>query len=107
MTFKTLLDYNSSQGLIVPFQAVSDAVPGFAFGVCSVVWLIIALGTYYNQQRRFGKGEIFASTSVGGFIACVSAGLMSLIPNFISTTEIIILIVIELISVVLLFIDKD
>jgi len=102
--YKELSAYNATaNGLAVPFEAVADAVPGFALMLAFVLWFIICLGTYYTQQRRFGRGDLVASLAVGGFIACIAITLMSLIPGFIHTWEIATIVTLEIGAIMLLF----
>ena len=112
--YKTLSDYNQSQGLISLLQAASDGVSdspwhlvSLPFLILSAVWIILSFGSFYAMSRRYGKGDLQASINAGGFTAVILAGLMSLIPNFISMRDVIIIVVLEICAFIWLWISRE
>lgn len=47
-------------------------------------WVILALGTYFSQQRLRGSGDFIASAAVASFSTLVVTFVLSLIPDLIS-----------------------
>ena len=89
MTYKTLDAYNTSEGLHVLFYYVADVVPGFVPLVLFAFWTIATFGSFFAQKRIEGRGSFQASFAVGSYATTVAAVMLSLIPNMISLSTLV------------------
>jgi hypothetical protein len=69
-------------------------------------YLVILLGSYFSQQRLTGRGDFAASMAVAGFVTFISAILMSMIPDFITLTPMIISALVAILGVAILYASK-
>lgn len=85
MTFETLSDLNASEGMHVVFVHVNNVTGGlFSSMFLFVVFMVIALGSFFAQQRSRGKGDFPVSASVAGLVASGAAALMLLVPGMVN-----------------------
>ena len=64
-------------GTLLRFPSIDT--PIFYPVLLFVIFLIFALGTFFREIRREGKGNILSSLAVGGFITMVMAFIFSLL----------------------------
>ena len=108
MTYQTIETINcTSRGINCVMQVASTAVPILPAIILLCLFIIITMATYYATTRRLGRGDLIASATGAGFVCCVVAYLMSLIPNFITNATIVPCIVIEIILVFMLIGSRD
>lgn len=61
-----------------------EIFPGFWPLALFGFWLILALGSYFSQQRLRGSGDFIGSAAVASFTTLVITFVLSLIPGLIS-----------------------
>ena len=98
MAYKTLEDFNGTT-MDQPLLAAAEAVPAYPALLLFSIFSIITFGTFFTAIRRFGKGDLPASATAGGFVSVICAVLLSLIPNFMPLAFIIITIIFEILFV--------
>lgn len=102
LVYQTLEDINGT-GFIGIFQTAAAAFDNFAIKlpelILAAIFLVLAFTSFYSTERRKGRGDLPASFAVAGLVCVVVSILMSMIPNFISTRDIIIAIILEIIFV--------
>lgn len=105
-TYQTLDDANvtSLAGLL---SYVSDAVPIFVPMLLFTIYVISGLASYFSQQRLTGEGDLFASLASAGLLTFVVSIIMSLIPNFINITYVIICLVVAIVGGIIYFFSQD
>ena len=100
MVYETLETLNAT-GLNGIFQVSASALDSlgvsFAGLILGAIFIVIAYVSYFSTVRRIGRGDLPASLTVAGFVCVVMAILMSMIPNFIDTKIIVIIIILEII----------
>jgi hypothetical protein len=94
--YKTIEDINGS-GIEGVFQTAAEATNALVPLILAAIFFILAFGSYYIMQRRFGEGDLPACLTVSGLVVVLCALLMSMIPNFINIPTITITIVLEII----------
>jgi len=105
MTYSTLSDYNTSEGMHVLFQYVAETVPVFIPLVLFAVFVIVSFGTYFSQRRLSGRGDFIISFAVAGYITVLVAYVMSLIDGLINNFTVIICVVIAVLGTLMLFVS--
>lgn len=108
MPYKTLEQLNST-GIVGILQTNAIAVQSNMFPAMIIlaVWMIITIGSFFSNIRRYGKGKLWASITVGGFVASIIAGLFLIIPNFMPLRILVITVILEIISFILLMTDEN
>ena len=77
MTYQTLQDFNAT-GMDDVIVYVAQTVPLFVPFMLLIIYLIFTLGTYFGSRKFTGKGDIFASLTVAGFVTTALCVLMSI-----------------------------
>jgi hypothetical protein len=68
MTYATLLNYNMSAGLHIPFCYVNDISTGlFSIMLLLMIWGVVSIGGYFVQKRNVGSGDFAAWNIIGSF----------------------------------------
>jgi|TARA_R100001530_G_C4292979_1_gene148502 hypothetical protein len=107
MAYPTLADVNTSEGMHVIFTYANDITGGLLVNATLFAFfVIIMMSTYFSQQRVSGKGDMPSSFAVAGYLTGGLAILFSLIPNFINTTSVVMVIVIATIGTLWLFLSR-
>ena len=107
MAYPTLADVNTSEGMHVIFTYANDVTGGLLVNATLFAFfVIIMMSTYFSQQRVSGKGDMPSSFAVAGYLTGGLAILFSLIPNFINTTSVVMVIVIATIGTLWLFLSR-
>ena len=107
MTYPTISDYNMTEGIPSVFRLAAETVPGLFPMFLSMVFLAICLGTYFTQNRLYGKGDFPVSFSVAGFVTSILALLLSLITGVIPTFVIVICMSLTVVGVIWIFLASD
>ena len=91
MTFETLSDLNASEGMHVVFVHVNNITDGlFSNMFLFVLFVVIALGSYFAVQRTKGTGDFPVSASVAGLVTSGAASLMLLVPGMVNTWTVVV-----------------
>ena len=108
MSYETLEQLNAT-GIVGIFQTNANAVQPNMFPAMIIfaIWAIITIGSFFSNIRRYGKGKLWASVNVGGFVASIVAGLFMIIPNFMPMRILVITVVLEIIAFVVLMTDEN
>lgn len=104
--YQTIEQVNGT-GVIGILQTDAQAVPFLPALILFAIFVILALGSYFSNLRRLGRGDLPASFAVAGLVTVVVGILMSLIPNFINSTTLGIAIILEIIFAFWLFLSRD
>jgi len=84
MTFETLTDLNASEGMHVVFVHANNVTNGlFSQMLLFVLFVVIALGSFFAQQRLRGRGDFPVSASVAGLVTSGAVALMLLVPGMV------------------------
>jgi DMSO/TMAO reductase YedYZ heme-binding membrane subunit len=103
MAYKTLEQINATDVTGI-FQTASDAVPALAGMLLFAIFIVLAFGSMFAMQRRFGRRDyIPACFAVAGMVTTICAFIMSLIPNFIQTYIIVITTLITIVCILWFF----
>ena len=102
MAYKTLDQYNTSEGLPVIFQAATETAPILIPLILFGLFMITLFSTYFIQRRLTGRGNLAASFAVAGYVVVIAAFVMSLIPNLITTPVLIACIALSIIGTMFL-----
>lgn len=90
-TYETLANRNQSEGFQVLFIYANDITDGWYLNlVLFALFMITALGSYFSMYRTRNKGDFSVSFAVAGYVTFITSLLMSLIPNLINTSIVII-----------------
>lgn len=106
MAYPTLDSYNTSQGIQVLFQYSSDIVPGYIEMVLLAFWLIAGLGSFFAQKQLTTRADISASIAVASFLTLILGISMSLISNLVNPLTLVVLVVVNVLSMMLLFFGR-
>jgi len=104
--YKTLDDANLSDGLHTLFTYAEDIVPGFTGMILFALFIILLMGSYYSQRRITGKGDFPASFAASTFVVFIISIVMSLIPDFINQTYVIMTLVMATIGMIWLYLSR-
>lgn len=88
-------------------SVASTAVPILPGLILFALFIIITMGSYWAETRRKGRGDLPASMAGAGFVTCVVAFLMSMIPNFITNVTIVPCVILEILFVFFLLGSRD
>ncbi len=103
MTYQTLDQYNLTDGLPVLLKYSADTVTFFIPLLFSSIFLIIAVGVYYEEISIRGRGDLPSSTAAAATVTSVLAVILSLIDNLMSPIFLSTLISITILSYVWLY----
>ncbi len=93
---------NSSEGIHTLFQYTSEIVPMFVPMVLFSLFLIVFLGSFF-ASKRVGSSSATASFAAASYLTTIVAFFMSLIPNFINQSTVIITLMISILASLFLF----
>ena len=95
------------EGLHIIFVYVNDITNGLLIKLLlTSIWMIVALGIYFNQKRLTGDGDFPVGVAVAGFVTFITAILLRIVPGLISGIDLGIVIVIAILGVLWLFFSK-
>jgi len=105
-TYKTIEDLNVTgiNGLLVTASEAVDFLPGL---LLFAIFIVLAFGSYFATQRRYGKGDLPSSIATAGLVTVVVSILFSLIPGFIHPRIIVITISLEIVFALWLFLSRE
>lgn len=107
MTYKLLTQFNVSEGLQVPLVYVNEITNGIFINLfLFAVFVIIAMGIFYAQQKKVGEGDLPVALGVGSIVTFGLMVFLSLIPGLVNPTTFAIGLVLTLICLLWLFLDK-
>lgn len=103
-SYKTLEEINQTgiQGILV---TSSNAVPMFPAFILGALFIILTIGSYFATERKIGRGDLFGSMAVAGFVCVIVSFLFSLIPNFQNVYILVSMVIIELILVLVIYLS--
>jgi len=107
MAYKLLTSYNGSEGGFIVLQSATDSFPILPAMILLMVYMITLLSSFFSQKRLTGRGNFGGSMAAAGILTFVVSIALSLIPNIISQTYVVISLVIAIIGVVILFVTKE
>ena len=90
MPYQTFETKNATEGVHVILQYVAEINQYFFPFMLAMIWLIICMGTYNARQNQDLSGDFVISGTVASYITTILAFTLSLIPNVINTTVVII-----------------
>lgn len=93
---------NSSEGIHTLFIYVSEIVPIFIPLLLFSLFIIVFLGSFFASKRT-GTGNAAASFAAAAYLTTIVAFFMSLIPNFINSSTVIITLMISILASLFLF----
>jgi len=105
MTYEELSNRNTSEGLHVLVQYVSDVVPMFIPMVLFSFFIIVLGGIYFNTRRE-GKPDFFSAFAVAGYATLLVALVLSVIPGVIDMVTIGICVIITIAGTLGLWMHK-
>ncbi len=106
MTWKTLDDVNTSEGVHTIATYVADTVPIFMPMILFAIFIIAGLGSFFASIRVTGRGDFPASFAAAGFLTAIVATFMSLIP-LINLATLSLTYAIAIVGVIWLFFSRD
>jgi len=107
MTYKLLTDFNVTQGLQVPLVYVNEITNGLFINLLVfAVFVIIAMGIFYSQQKKIGEGDLPVALGVSSIVTFGFMVFLSLVPGLVNSTTFTIGLIITLVCVLWLFLDK-
>jgi len=81
----TLADFNVTEGLGDVFVAAATISPLLIPLILFAFFIIIFVGSFFQQQTTAGRGHAGASFAVAGYATVVLALTMTLLPGLINT----------------------
>lgn len=85
-------------GLDNLFSYTSGQIPLLIPGILFMVWIIIALGGYFSQERSRGKGSFAMWNTIAGVIVSISSFILFLTPGLMNLETLTIIITITIAS---------
>lgn len=107
MPYETIEAYNTSEGLHVLFYYVADVVPGFIPLILLAFWIVATFGSFFAQKRIEGRGSFQASFAAGSYATTVVAITLSLIPDMVNISTVILTIGISIVATIWLFVSNN
>lgn len=107
MALQTIQEFNVTtlDGLFIYVMTISPVfVPIMLFSI----FMVVALGTFFSQQRLTGRGDFAASFATAGwFVTIISAGILSLVSNLVNVTTLVVCVSVSIIgTIILLYSDR-
>lgn len=107
MTFETLAQRNTTEGIHTIFLYVNDITSGMFMRLIFVaLFIIILFGVYFSQQRRKGDGDFTAAFSIAGFVTFGGTLLASMIPGLIDLFSVVTSLVIAILGALWLLLSN-
>lgn len=104
MTYQTLENLNASKGFHTIFVYANDVTNGlFSNLLLFVLFIIIAMASYYSSVRLKGKGDFPVSLTVAGFVTTGAALLMLLVDGLLHPFSAVVCMIITFASALWLF----
>ena len=108
MAFQEITDRDLSEGMHVILQYVASVEPIFFPLMLFCLFLVVAFGSFFaTRELAGGRGNLKASFAVAGFVTTSAAYVLSLIPEVVNTTTVVISLVTTILLTLLLFLPKD
>ena len=105
--WKTIDQYNMSEGMGTLFIYSQDTIPFFADLLFGVLLTIITLGIYFTQESKKGTGDFPVAFAVGCTATTVLATIIGMLQGFLPFRTLSILIALTVISYFWLFFSRD
>ena len=103
MTYHEIVNVTDLQGILrFPILDTPEFYPTILF----TIFIIFSLGTFFREVRKLGRGNIFSSLAVGGFVTVAVAVIFSAL-NLIQTQILVITLVVEIVFVALFLTSGD
>lgn len=107
MAYADISSVNMSAGLHqLPVYANTVTNGLFMMAFLFALFMMVALGLYFNNIKRTGQGDIFQCFAVGGFITAVMASILSAIPGLISGTTLMTVLILAALAVLGFFFSR-
>ncbi len=99
MAYQTISDFNGSEGAQVIFQAAAAAEPRLFPLVLFAIFSAVLFGTYFGQQRRFGRANFAFSFAAAGIFTTTMATVLSIMTGVVARSTLVICFTIAIIGV--------
>ena len=107
MVYKTLDQYNLSNGMSELFVYTQSVVPFYADLLFGVLFTVFTLGVYFAQEVKKGRGDFVVALTVGSTVTTVLAVILGMISNFVPFRTMGVLVSVTIISYFVLFFSKE
>lgn len=98
---------NFTEGPQQIFVYVASQVPIFIPMVLILFFMVIAVGGYFQQQRRTGNGDFSMWFAVGGFMTTILATLFSLVDGLMPISSLVICIGVTILGAIWFLSSRD
>ncbi len=106
MTYKEFSEVNATAGVHTMFQYVAEIEEIFFPLTLFVIFMIVALGSYFAQKEMTGRGNAKGSFAVAGFVTTAVAYVLSLIPGVVNTLTVVVCLAVSIAFTLLLFLPR-